>query len=561
MIIVSIYLFVLVLLVLGWFARKGVEKGDEAYFLASRKLSPVVTLLTLSATNFSAFTVFGFSGQGYATGFQYYPQMALGTGLMAAMFIVLGLPVHGLGKARRLVSPSEVLRARYGGRAVGTASFAVMAALTLPYLAMQPMAAGYALESLLGIPYATGASLTVIVMVLYTFRSGMRGVALTDCFQGLLMPLLMGVVLLALLARGGGASLFRGLAASHPYLFTRSTAYSPGIWLGYMLLWVWADPMFPQLFQRFYAASGRGSLALSARVYPLITGVLFLMPVTMGVIARHWIPELPEGVGVDRILPLLLARACPGVLESLLVTAGLAALMSTMDSQLLTLSSMFTRDVWEPLSGEKAPRWAGKVLVLVLAAGGLLLSFRPPESFLLLARETFTGLAALFPVYLGTLYWRKASGAGAISGITAGVFLTALFHLRVLKTALTLPVVFVVAGAALAFVSASLLFPDGSVRLVKSPFPFRRLLFPGIILLFGWGLSMPFLPEGLLFHLPWWVWASLALCVAASFSMAGLGLWTPELSGEIVSHPMHGGRDALCRPSSDVPAPGGDHRR
>lgn len=559
MIIVLLYLSAL--LALGWFARRGAGKGDEAYFLASRKLSPVVTLLTLSATNFSAFTVFGFSGQGYATGFQYYPQMAIGTGLMAAMFIVLGVPAHGLGRARRLVSPSEVLTARYGGRAVGTASFAVMAALTLPYLAMQPMAAGYALESLFGIKYATGASLTVIVMVLYTFRSGLRGVALTDCFQGLLMPLLMGVVLLVLLSRGGGASLFGELAVSHPDLFTRSAAYSPGIWLGYMLLWVWADPMFPQLFQRFFAASGRRSLALSARVYPLVTGVLFLMPVTLGVIARHWIPELPEGVGVDRILPMLLARACPGVLESLLVTAGLAALMSTMDSQLLTLSSMFTRDVWEPLSGRKAPSWAGKVLVLLLAAGGLLLSFRPPESFLLLARETFTGLAALFPVYIGTLYWKRASGAGAFSGITAGAVLTALFHLGVLKTTFTLPVVFVVAGTAIAFVSASLLFPDGSGRLVRSPFPFRRLLFPGIILLLGWGLSMPFLPEGLLFHLPWWVWASLALCVAASFSMAWLGLWTPELSGEIVSHPVHGGRDAPSRTSSDVPSPGGDHRR
>ncbi|MFO7627112.1 MAG: sodium:solute symporter family protein [Candidatus Fermentibacteraceae bacterium] len=559
MIIVSLYLFVL--LALGWFARKGAGRGDEAYFLASRKLSPVVTLLTLSATNFSAFTVFGFSGQGYATGFQYYPQMALGTGLMATMFIVLGLPVHGLGSARRLVSPSEVLTTRYGGRAVGTASFAVMAALTLPYLAMQPMAAGYALESLFGIPYATGASLTVLVMVLYTFRSGLRGVALTDCFQGLLMPLLMGVVLLALLARGGGATLFGELAATRPDLFTRSQAYSPGIWLGYMLLWVWADPMFPQLFQRFFASTGRGALALSARVYPLVTGVLFLMPVTLGVIARHWIPELPEGVGVDRILPLLLARACPGVLESLLLTAGLAALMSTMDSQLLTLSSMFTRDVWEPLSGEKAPRWAGKALVLVLAAGGLLLSFRPPESFLVLARETFTGLAALFPVYLGTLYWKKASGVGAFSGIIAGVVLTALFHLGVLKTAFTLPVVFVVAGAAIAFVSASLLFPDGSARLVKSQFPFRRLVFPGIIMLLGWGLSLPFLPEGLFLHLPWWVWASLALCVAASFSMAGLGLWTPKLSGGIVSHPVHGGRDALCRSSSDAPSPGGDHSR
>lgn len=559
MLVVSIYLAIL--LALGWFARKGTGTGDEAYFLASRKLSPFVTLLTLSATNFSAFTVFGFSGQGYSTGFQYYPQMALGTGLMASMFILLGLPVHSLGSARRLVSPSEVLKVRYGSGAVGTASFAVMAALTLPYLAMQPMAAGYALESLFEIPYATGASLTVLVMVLYTFRSGMRGVALTDCFQGLLMPVLMGIVLAVLLVRGGGASLLGDLAGSRPELFSRSRAYSPGIWLGYMLLWIWADPMFPQLFQRFYASSGRSSLALSARLYPIVTGFLFLMPVTLGVLARHWVPELPEGAGVDRILPVLLARACPGVLESLLVTAGLAALMSTMDSQLLTLSSMFARDVWEPMSGRKAPSWAGRVLVVLLACGGLLLSFRPPESFLLLARETFTGLAALFPVYLGTLYWRRASGIGAFSGIAAGAALTAVFHTGLLKAPFTLPVVFVVAGSAIAFVAASLVFKDGSDRLVRSPFPFGRLVLPGMVLLLGWVLSMPFLPEGLLLFLPWWVWASLALCVAASFSMAKLGSWTPELSGEIVSHPLHGGRDALCRLSSDAPSPGGDDRR
>ncbi len=558
MIVISLYLGILLLL--GWVARKGVGRGDEAYFLASRKLSPVVTLLTLSATNFSAFTVFGFSGQGYASGFQYYPQMAVGTGLMAVMFLVIGVPVHGAGLAGRLVSPSEILGCRYGGRLVGTASFIVMTALTLPYLAMQPMAAGYALESLFGLPYSAGASLTVLVMVLYTFRSGLRGVALTDCFQGLLMPLLMIIVLVFLLNRGGGWSMLGDVARTNPELFRRGPGFAPGIWLGYMLLWIWADPMFPQLFQRFFAASGGRSLALSARIYPLLTGALFLVPVTMGVVARHWMPELPDGAGVDQVLPLLLARACPGVLESLLVTAGLAALMSTMDSQLLTLSSMFVRDIWEPLSGGRAPMWAGKALVVVLAATGLLLSYSPPESFLQLARETFTGLAALFPVYLGTLYWKRASKAGAFSGIAAGALLTALFHFGILKTGFTLPVVFVVAFAAAVFCAVSLLFPDGSQALVKSPFPFRRMLAPLLILCAAWALSLPVLPEGTILELPWWVWASAALCVAASFSMGAPGLWTPELRRGIVCHPRDGGNDAPCNDSSAAPSPGGHSR-
>lgn len=553
--------YLAVLLLLGTLSRRTGKPGDESYFLASRKLSPVITLLTLSATNFSAFTVFGFSGQGYDSGFQYYPQMALGTGLMAAMFILIGLPVNRAGRCRGLVSPSEMLLSRYSSRPVAVSSFLVMAALTLPYLAMQPMAAGYALESLLGVPYSLGAFFTVMVILAYTFRSGLRGVALTDAFQGLLLPVLMGTVLITLLVRGGGVRLFSTVAGSHPELFSRGEAFSPGIWVGYMLLWIWADPMFPQLFQRFYAASGRKALLVATWGYPLMTGLLFLLPVTLGVAARHWMPELPGDAGVDRVLPLLLSRACPGVLEALLVTAGLAALMSTMDSQLLTLSSMFTRDIWEPVTGGKAPSWAGKAMVVLLATGGFILSFRPPESFLQLARETFTGLAALFPVFIGTLYWRRASAAGALAGIWSGVGLTALFHFRFVQAPFTLPVVYVVAGAGAAFALASLLFPDSSKPVVLSPFPFRRLWGPGLILAAGAALSLPVLPEGTLLFLPWWVWAALALCLLSAPVLAGLGKWTPVMNGGIVSCPEPGGDHAPDSDSDTLSSPRGALRR
>ena len=517
MLIVAVYLAVL--LFLGWLAGRTRQGDADGYFLASRRLSPLVTMLTLSATNFSAFTVFGFSGQGYSSGFQYYPQMALGTGLMALMFILVGVPARRTGKTLGLVSPPELLAARFSGRRASTASFMVMALLTLPYLAMQPMAAGYLLEGLLGLSYGASASITVAVMVLYTFRSGLRGVAMTDCFQGLLMPLMLVAVLGAMMIRGGGFQSLDSVALSHPGLFVRGPEFAPGIWLGYMLLWIWADPMFPQIFQRYYAASGDSSLILSARLYPLVTGVIFLIPVTLGVLARRWIPELPGSEPVDRILPLLLAKAFPGTLESLLAAAGLAALMSTMDSQLLTLSSMFVRDVWEPLSGRDAPRWAAKAMVPVLAGAGLLLSFHPPASFLLLARETFTGLAGLFPVYMGTIYWKRASETGAVLGIASGAILTGLFHFGVLHPGATLPVVFVTAGASGVFAAGSLVFPDLSRPLVEEPFPWRRLAAPGAVLLAGAALSLPCLPEGRIVGLPWWVWASGGLCVTASFSM------------------------------------------
>ncbi len=518
--------YLAVLVVLGLWARRSGGPGPEGYFLAGRRLSPGLTLMTLAATNFSAFTVFGFSGQGYAIGFQFYPQIAVGTGLMAVMFLILGLPAAAAGRRFGLVTPSELLWVRYRSRLVQGLSFLVMLAFTLPYLAMQPMAAGYALETLLGLPYRLGATLIVVVMVLYTFRSGLRGVVLTDALQGLMVPLLLGVVLVVLLVRGGGMDLFASVSRDHPSLFARGGegGYLPGIWIGYMLLWIWADPMFPQLFQRYYAAGGSRALVLTAWAYPIVTGVLFLLPVMLGVIARNWIPALPEGAAPERILPLLLSTVCPGVLEALVLAAGLAALMSTMDSQLLTLSSMLTRDILEPLSGRKAPVWAGKLLVVLLASAGLLLSFRPPVSFMHLARESFTGLAALLPVYLGAVYWRRASAAGALCGLLAGIILTMLYHLRILTIEFTLPVVPVVLGTTAVFWITSLLLPGsvGSLPAVVD-FPWKRLAGPAVLFLACSALSLSALPEGTALGIPWWVWASAAICGLAAVAIRDIG--------------------------------------
>jgi SSS family solute:Na+ symporter len=304
-----------------------------------------------------------------------------------------------------------------------------MITFTLPYLAMQPMAAGYALEELLGIPYFAGAILITVVMLIYTLLGGFRGVAWTDVLQGGMMLVLLLVALGVITSSLGGLSAANHAAAIRwPELFSRpgmGGAFSPGIWLGYMLLWLLCDPMFPQLFQRFYAARNERALGTTMALYPLITGILFLLPVTIGVIGRLGFPELPTGVASDRILPLLLSRYTPPILEALVLTAALAALMSTLDSQLLTLSSMLTRDLVDPLTKEhassrQASPWVGKGFVIVLALIGLAIAWRPPATFLEIATETFTGLAVLFPTVIAALYWRRATAGGAIASILVG---------------------------------------------------------------------------------------------------------------------------------------------
>jgi SSS family solute:Na+ symporter len=106
--------YFVVLLGIGFFARRRAHRTTEDYFVASRTLPGWVLFFTMAATNFSAFTVFGFSGAGWRLGYSFYPIMAFGTGFMALSFYFIGRPVWRLGKARGLLTPPELVFDRFG---------------------------------------------------------------------------------------------------------------------------------------------------------------------------------------------------------------------------------------------------------------------------------------------------------------------------------------------------------------------------------------------------------------------------------------------------------------
>ncbi len=529
-----------VLLGIGWWAMRRARGTSEDYFIASRTTPPLVLFLTMAATNFSAFTVFGFAGAGWESGYAYYPIMAFGTGFMALTFVLIGRPAWQMGKEHGLVTPPELVYRLTGSPVLRFLFFLVMTVFTVPYLAMQPMAAGYALESLLGIPYFAGAALITAVMLLYTFRGGFRGVTRTDVVQGGMMIVLLVVAVAIIAGRFGGlSSANRAVMGDFPELFARpglGNLYSPGIWFGYMLLWFLCDPMFPQLFQRFYAAKSPRGLTTTMSLYPLLTGFLFLLPVTIGVLGRLSFPTLPEGAAADRILPLMLAEHAPPAIEALVLTAALAALMSTLDSQLLTLSSMFARDVAGPirqhLAGRKGkalpasaelPAWVGKAFVIALALIGLAIAYRPPATFRVIATQTFTGLAVLFPTVVGAIYWKRMSPIAAIASIVVGEGLVAAYYLKLLPRFGTLPVVPIVLVATVILVVGSLLHrTEPRYEPTWTPRTLSRRAIVGwavaFAALFAIGNDVWNWGDGRisLLGFPWWVWMFAGLCVVTS---------------------------------------------
>ncbi len=443
--IVILSSYFMAVLLIGLWARTRWRSTPETYFLADRKLGSLVLLGTMVATNFSAFTVFGASGAGYRDGYAFFPIMGFGTGFMALTFWFLGARIREVGQQHGVVTPPELVRVLYQHKGVSAIFALIMIIFTIPYLALQPMAAGYALEELLGLPYKYGCVLVTAIIMIYTLRGGMRAVAWTDVFQGVVMlVLLLAALLLTVRHYGGFVAANAQVLATHPELFSRPGGlgtYTLGIWFSYMLLWFFCDPMFPQLFQRFFAARSRRALNHIMLLYPLVCTVVFILPVAIGVLGRNAFPDL-AGRAADRILPMLLTLIAGDVMAALVVAAGIAALMSTMDSQLLTLSSIFTRDML-PLVVQSAPEssLAGRLFVIGLSLAGLALAYNPPATILQIATQTFTGLAVLFPTVLFGLYLRRVYPAAAISSMLAGEAMLLGYYLEWWRSQLFLPVI------------------------------------------------------------------------------------------------------------------------
>ncbi|UCG42902.1 MAG: sodium:solute symporter family protein [candidate division WOR-3 bacterium] len=506
---------------IGILARRRAQKGATDFFLAGRSIGPVLLLLTMAATNFSAFTVFGFAGAGYRFGYAYYPIMGFGTGFMALTFLFIGIPVWQAGLRLGAVSPPELIWLRFRNRPLRAAYLLVMIVFTLPYLAIQPMGAGYALEGLLGIPYVWGAVAVTLVVVGYVLLGGMRGVVWTDALQGLLMLGAMAAVFFGLAkALAGFETANARVFSEAPELFSRpggAAQFTLGIWFSYMVLWFLCDPMFPQLFQRFLAAKSERSLRLTALLYPLVTGVLFFLPVAVGVMGRLIVPGL-EGKATDQVLPLAVAKTLPAWMGAIAIGAGLTALMSTMDSQLLTLGSMFSRDVRQ-LAAPRGHRFVHRRLVVaVLALVGLVLALRPVATILQIATEAFTGLAVLFPVTVAGIYWKRTNPWAGLASILVGEGLVVLYHYKLLPTFGLLPVIPVVLAAGLVLVFGSLVWPArGLEPLAEAPrAAWRWVMIFGIVFALGidfwnWGRA-----QLSWLGLPGWVWYHFGLCLLVS---------------------------------------------
>ncbi len=417
-----------VVVAIGWVAWRRGTGGAEDYFLAGRTARTVVLFMALFGTNVTPFVLMGIPGLAYHHGVGVFGMnaaiIALGIPLS---FWLIGWPAWRAAARMGAITPAELYAARLRSPALGIVLFVAFSVYTLPYLVTSVLGVGLAVSiftrDAIGLPEASAAIL--VVTIGYTAAGGMRATMWTNVFQG---TVFLGVTLVAfvLVAEGlGGFAAATARVAEHaPQLLERGDRpiFSTASWGSWALAISLTVIAFPHMLVRIFAARDANALKNACRLYPPSLLLLWLPAVLFGVWGAAAVPGL-EGAASDGIFPLLV-QAHGGVLLRGLALAGiLAAVMSTLDAQFLTLSSMLTRDVLRRIApsidARSEVRFA-RAFVLVLAVVTWVIVLLQPASIFRIASFAFSGYVMLVPtLYLG-LRWARFTAVGAIASIVVG---------------------------------------------------------------------------------------------------------------------------------------------
>lgn len=414
---------------IGVWGYRVTAKTAEDYFLANRTMGTLVFFFTMVATHLSGFAVFGLSGMAYRTGFAAYQFTFLANVSVPLVLYFVGYRIWRLGRERGYVSPTEFFVDRFQSQGLKSVILGIWFIFSLPFLAIQWTAGGYILSGLSdgAITFTAGAIFLMAFTIAYVFLGGMRGVAWTDTFQGILMFFfftISGVVVVHSLG-GLEASLDR-IYQFNPDLLSRpgENGMVTVPWATGMYLVGLSALMAPQLFVRFYIPKSTQQFKILSVIWIPTVSWLMFVSVLVGVLGRTAIPDL-TGAESDRIFAEMLSRYAPTLLNAAFSGGVLAALMSTASSVILVLSTLFTRDIYfahirRQASDQNQVR-AGRLCILAIGLASCTMALWSESTIFGLLLYAWSAFAMILPATVAGLFWSRANAWGCLSGILAGM--------------------------------------------------------------------------------------------------------------------------------------------
>lgn len=429
----AVGLYVILGFAIALAARRHVGIGMSDFFLAGRRVGGVISALTYSATTYSAFMLVGLAGLSYTGGVG-----ALGFELTYLCGLFLGvffLPRFWLaGKRYGYITPMDLLADRYQNKAVGVTAAILSLVFLVPYSAAQLLGIGLLMSGMSGggISVLAGILMATLLAIAWSRIAGLRSIAWTDAFQAVVM-MLSAILLLSFIVSelGGLPSFLSRFENDHAALLTVPSG--GGLWginmfLGLTLPWFFFCISNPQVSQRFFIPGSVKAMRQMMGGF-LIFGFFYtLISVLWGFGARMLVPGLANP---DMATPTLLTLPfVPKALALVAMIGIVAAAVSTIDSILLTLSSVWARDIYRGVLNRNATEAQelrmGQWVIPVMAVLALIFAWQASTKsgldFMIapLSAAASAGLLMVVPSIFGAFYWRRATATGSIASIVVG---------------------------------------------------------------------------------------------------------------------------------------------
>ena len=422
-----------------FFKSKGT--GEKDYFLGGRSMGPWVTALSAQASDMSGWLLMGFPGSILAFGMG---QVWIGIGL------ALGTAANWIFVARRLRKFSQAANdsitvPQYLSNRFLTKSPALQIICAVVFLVFftiyvaSSFVAGQKVFIQVVPQLESNPNLALLIfaaiIIVYTFLGGFKAVCWTDFFQGLMMlAALLAVPFMLVFVQELDFSVFEaadgGVNPLNPFAASWQDIASGLAWgLGYFGM--------PHIIVRFMSTKNSKVLKKSATI-GIVWVVLSLgAAIAMAILGRAFAPTqaLVDAGQQELIFVTLAQKLFPGFVAGLLLSAIVAAAMSTADSQLLVASSSFTSDIYKPIfrknASDKEILWVGRIVVLIIAVIAYFIASSKSEgaaSIMTLVDNAWGGFGSAFgPVIILSLFWKRFTYKGAIAGVVGGAVVDVLW--------------------------------------------------------------------------------------------------------------------------------------
>tara|TARA_B110000495_G_scaffold203646_1_gene228446 strand:+ start:6434 stop:7918 length:1485 start_codon:yes stop_codon:yes gene_type:complete len=428
---ISLALYFIVMLGIGIYAYRKSTSDVSGFMLGGRSLGPGVTALSAGASDMSGWMLMGVPGLMFAVGLS---SAWISFGLILGAYLNYLIVAPRLRTYTELANDSITLpdffenRFADKSRALRITSSVVIILFFTLYTSSGIVAGGKLFESSFGLSYEVGLYITAGVVVLYTLFGGFLAVSLTDFVQGCIMFLALVLVpIVAVTNVGGTATMLDTIEQINPEFLNLFSGVSI---IAIISALAWGLGYFgqPHIIVRFMAIRSVDDLPKARRIGMSWMIVSLFGAMATGFAGVAYVAKTGMKIDDSETIFILLGQVLfHPLIAGFLLAAILAAIMSTISSQLLVTSSSLTGDFYQAFlnknASEKQLVFVGRLSVALVALVAVFLAYDRNSSILTLVSNAWAGFGAAFgPLVIMSLYWKKMNRHGALAGMLTGAF-------------------------------------------------------------------------------------------------------------------------------------------